>query len=1033
MTGKNVLLAAMIIMLVMAAGLDVNFYDRGRVKQKTTREYVNTTVRIEIWDQDTGGAKLYTKDGTATNGRWNIAVGPVELEYGKQYWKEYTIGGEDADFNGEERQPFYALHGGIKTGYLITDTSADLVVDTTNHRVGIAMTPTKTLDVGGTLGVSGATTLGATLGVTGAATFSNTITVGVDDTGYDVKFYGATASKSMLWDENANKLIVTGDASVSGTATIATADINGGTIDGVAIGSTTDATALEVTSSSPVTLSSSNAAATAITLSATHASGGVKIEATTAAAATSINLVSTAGGITIDSGTDDDITLTPGDDVVIGANKVTMDGATGNTAIAGTLSVATGKTFSSDTVDIDGGAIDGVAIGSTTDATALEVTSSSPVTLSSSNAAATAITLSATHASGGVKIEATTAAAATSINLVSTAGGITLSAGTVTVSGNIAVSGTVDGRDIAADGTKLDNIEALADVTDATNVDAAGAVMEADFNAQTVLAATADNTPAALTVGEQTLVGRKTSGNVAALAKADVLTIINVEDGADVTDATNVAAAGAVMDADFAAADQIMVGSGAGTHSQLAVGEQALVGRITAGNIAALTATQVRTLLNVEDAADVTDATNVDAAGAVMEADFNAQTVLAATADNTPAALTVGEQTLVGRKTSGNVAALAKADVLTIINVEDGADVTDATNVAAAGAVMDADFAAADQIMVGSGAGTHSQLAVGEQALVGRITAGNIAALTATQVRTLLNVEDAADVTDATNVDAAGAVMEADFNAQTVLAATADNTPAALTVGEQTLVGRKTSGNVAALAKADVLTIINVEDGADVTDATNVDAAGAVMEADFNAQTVLAATADNTPAALTVGEQTLVGRKTSGNVAALSVAEVKTLLGLGTIATQDADSVTISGGALNGVTIGSGGADASTLEVTSTADVTLSSSSAAATAITLSATHASGGVKIEATTAAAATSINLVSTAGGITLDAATSGKVVHVKNLLKLNPLATASRPGCTSALDGSVYFDDTLNIPCYCDGGTTSWLKFSNDLACT
>ena len=892
MTGKNVLLAAMIIMLVMAAGLDVNFYDRGRVKQKTTREYVNTTVRIEIWDQDTGGAKLYTKDGTATNGRWNIAVGPVELEYGKQYWKEYTIGGEDADFNGEERQPFYALHGGIKTGYLITDTSADLVVDTTNHRVGIAMTPTKTLDVGGTLGVSGATTLGATLGVTGAATFSNTITVGVDDTGYDVKFYGATASKSMLWDENANKLIVTGDASVSGTATIATADINGGTIDGVAIGSTTDATALEVTSSSPVTLSSSNAAATAITLSATHASGGVKIEATTAAAATSINLVSTAGGITIDSGTDDDITLTPGDDVVIGANKVTMDGATGNTAIAGTLSVATGKTFSSDTVDIDGGAIDGVAIGSTTDATALEVTSSSPVTLSSSNAAATAITLSATHASGGVKIEATTAAAATSINLVSTAGGITLSAGTVTVSGNIAVSGTVDGRDIAADGTKLDNIEALADVTDATNVDAAGAVMEADFNAQTVLAATADNTPAALTVGEQTLVGRKTSGNVAALAKADVLTIINVEDGADVTDATNVAAAGAVMDADFAAADQIMVGSGAGTHSQLAVGEQALVGRITAGNIAALTATQVRTLLNVEDAADVTDATNVDAAGAVMEADFNAQTVLAATADNTPAALTVGEQTLVGRKTSGNVAALAKADVLTIINVEDGAD---------------------------------------------------------------------------------------------------------------------------------------------VTDATNVDAAGAVMEADFNAQTVLAATADNTPAALTVGEQTLVGRKTSGNVAALSVAEVKTLLGLGTIATQDADSVTISGGALNGVTIGSGGADASTLEVTSTADVTLSSSSAAATAITLSATHASGGVKIEATTAAAATSINLVSTAGGITLDAATSGKVVHVKNLLKLNPLATASRPGCTSALDGSVYFDDTLNIPCYCDGGTTSWLKFSNDLACT
>jgi hypothetical protein len=52
----------------------------------------------------------------------------------------------------------------------------------------------------------------------------------------------------------------------------------------------------------------------------------------------------------------------------------------------------------------------------------------------------------------------------------------------------------------AAQITKLDGIEALADVTDATNVNAAGAVMEADYNAQTILAATADNTPAALTV-----------------------------------------------------------------------------------------------------------------------------------------------------------------------------------------------------------------------------------------------------------------------------------------------------------------------------------------------------------------------------------------------------------------------------------------------------------------------------------------------------------------------------------------------------
>jgi len=43
------------------------------------------------------------------------------------------------------------------------------------------------------------------------------LTVGVNDTGYDVKFFGATAGKSLLWDESADSLIVTGsDAGTAG-------------------------------------------------------------------------------------------------------------------------------------------------------------------------------------------------------------------------------------------------------------------------------------------------------------------------------------------------------------------------------------------------------------------------------------------------------------------------------------------------------------------------------------------------------------------------------------------------------------------------------------------------------------------------------------------------------------------------------------------------------------------------------------------------------------------------------------------------
>ena len=44
-----------------------------------------------------------------------------------------------------------------------------------------------------------------------AATFTIPVTVGVDDTGHDVKFFGATSGKYMLWDEDADSLLVSGD------------------------------------------------------------------------------------------------------------------------------------------------------------------------------------------------------------------------------------------------------------------------------------------------------------------------------------------------------------------------------------------------------------------------------------------------------------------------------------------------------------------------------------------------------------------------------------------------------------------------------------------------------------------------------------------------------------------------------------------------------------------------------------------------------------------------------------------------------
>ena len=44
--------------------------------------------------------------------------------------------------------------------------------------------------------------------------FGGTVTVGVDDTGYDVKFFGATSGKYWLWDESADGVVQQGTLTV---------------------------------------------------------------------------------------------------------------------------------------------------------------------------------------------------------------------------------------------------------------------------------------------------------------------------------------------------------------------------------------------------------------------------------------------------------------------------------------------------------------------------------------------------------------------------------------------------------------------------------------------------------------------------------------------------------------------------------------------------------------------------------------------------------------------------------------------------
>ena len=110
----------------------------------------------------------------------------------------------------------------------------------------------------------------------------------------------------------------------------------------------------------------------------------------------------------------------------------------------------------------------------------------------------------------------------------------------------------LSGLATAAQITKLDAIEALADVTDATNVNAAGAVMESDLSAGEIVTKDHVGTINYASAAEATICGRRAgaTSDIAFLSKTNALAILNVEDGADVTDATNVNAAGATMNAD---------------------------------------------------------------------------------------------------------------------------------------------------------------------------------------------------------------------------------------------------------------------------------------------------------------------------------------------------------------------------------------------------------------------------------------------------------------------------------------------------
>ncbi|MEC8518600.1 MAG: hypothetical protein VXY59_02535, partial [Pseudomonadota bacterium] len=240
----------------------------------------------------------------------------------------------------------------------------------------------------------------------------------------------------------------------------------------------------------------------------------------------------------------------------------------------------------------------------------------------------------------GTIIGAATPAAGTFTALTANSG--------ASVTGDITVSGNVDGRDVAADGTKLDGIEASA------TADQTGAEIATALNGQSITSLTALTTTGAVIVGgDLTVNGTTTTINSTTLTVDDK----NIELASGAADAAAANGAGLTIDGATATFQYVATGDKWAVNKNFDVTGNIIVsgtvdGRdlqtdgtkldgIESNATADQTAAEIRTLVEsatdsnvftdadhtklngIEASADVTDTANVTAAGALMDSEVS--------------------------------------------------------------------------------------------------------------------------------------------------------------------------------------------------------------------------------------------------------------------------------------------------------------------------------------------------------------------------------------------------------------------------
>ena len=426
---------------------------------------------------------------------------------------------------------------GVTVGTAIASkvVTTDANIDTTGQR-NLTISgelDAATGDFSGDVDIDGTANLD-TVDIDGATQIDATVTVGVDDTGYDVKFFGDTSGAHMLWDASVDDLILAGAGRVvvpegnlvlgSTAVTSTAAELN--LLDGVS-GlvqadltklAAIDATAAEINLIDGGTSTGTTAVADAdgiitndggtmrLTTAATfktYFQEGISTaydDLTTGDAA--VLITTSSGNITIDAAADDSDIILKGTDGGADTTFLTIDGSAAGEATFNAGVIAPALTI--DDVAVDGKVI--TMTGSSGDTFVTTVAANGATSLVTTDAAAAAAHLQIT-ADGTVDIDSAgvlTLDSGAAINIEPAAGSAILLDGTISVDAGV-VTGATSITSTAFVGGLTGNVTGNASGTALTVTQAA---QSAITSVGTLTALTVDN----LTINGNTM--SSSSGNI---------------------------------------------------------------------------------------------------------------------------------------------------------------------------------------------------------------------------------------------------------------------------------------------------------------------------------------------------------------------------------------------------------------------------------------------------------------------------------------------------------------------------------------